>query len=123
MRFKVWRLVNNYSQSLAGVEEENSPKDADNNLYSITPSGKKAQKTLNRNNLAVEFATTAFATEDMINKVHKTRTVEHPGGLMHLIVQELMEENYNKDQINKVEALHKLMCIKLNPGRNLKKIF
>ena len=52
---------------------------------------------------------------------HESCTAVHPGGLLHLIVQDLTEDRRPKDQISKVEAYQKLMDIKPNSGETPKK--
>ena len=53
--------------------------------------GKKAQKALNRNNLAIERMAMGFVTEDLLTKAFKVHVVEHPGGLLCAMVHKLME--------------------------------
>ena len=64
-----------------------------------------------------------LATEDLMNRVRKTRATPRPGGLANLIVLHFMEEHHPKDHINKVEAQRKPMEIKPSPGENPKKTF
>ena len=79
IKFKTCGLVNGFRQALTGAKEASSHNDADEVLDLSTASGKKAQKALNRNNLAIACATMEFATKDLTTKVCKARTVECSG--------------------------------------------
>ena len=127
MVFKARRLVKGFGRAPTDAKETSSPKDSNVTLgLSVVPV-KKAQKAFNMNNLSASRATMEHVTEVLMIKAHKARIVEHYGGLAHLIAslieRELMEEYRPKDQISKSKEKRKLMNIKLNPGKNTKKIF
>ena len=111
MRFKAHGLVKGFSQALTSAQEASLPTNANDVLDLTNEDGKKANIALSRNDLAIACMTMAFATESLMNKVCKARAVACPGGLVHLVVENLMEEFRPKDELSKVEAQKRFMAI------------
>ena len=55
----------------------------------------------------------AFTASGLINKVHKSRIEERPGGLAHILACDLLKEHQPKDRMSKVEVKVKLLEIKM----------
>ena len=123
MRFQAYALVKGFGQAVSGTADGDLPARADDVLDLTTTNGKKAQKALTRNNVAIASLTMAFTTSSLMNKIYKGRTEEYPGGLAHVIINNLIEEYQPRDQMSKVEAQKKLMAIKLESGENPNRIF
>ena len=98
MRFKAHGLVKGFSQALTSAKEASLPTNADDVLDLTNEDGKKANMALSRNNLAIACMTMVFTNESLMNKVHKSCVVGHPGGLTRLVVENLMEEHRPKDE-------------------------
>ena len=102
--------------SLSKTREVDLPRDSRVDIDSTTDDGKRVKKVVARNNLAIANVNVAFATSGLIHKAHKARAVENPGGLVHLLVTDLLKECQPKDRTNKVEAKVKLLNIKMKSG-------
>ena len=89
--FEACVLVKGFSKALSKTREVDLPRDSRVEIDVATNDGKRAKKVISRNNLATSNMTMAFATSGIASEAPKTRTVEHPWGLVHLLVQDLLK--------------------------------
>ena len=88
-----------------------------------TDEGKRENKALVRKKLAISNMTMESATSSLMNKVYKARTVQFPGGLAYVPIDNLLKEHQPKDDTSKVKDKVKLLEIKMQPDGDLNEIF
>ena len=81
----------------------------------------KAIAVAKENNLMVmSYFTMSFTTPTLMNKVHKSKTKEWPGGLAWRLVEELKKEYAPTDMISNVEINNRLLSLSMKHNEDPK---
>ena len=123
MRFQAYSRVYKFAGAVSATPNPDLPSTEDATIDVTTADGKKQAAAKIMNAVCVANFTMAFTSEKLMGIVYKSCTSDWPGGLAHLIVQELLNRYMPKDLISKVELRRALNAVSMKKDEDPSVLF